>query len=605
MNDRQTPLRPTTTSTPMSSSTAPFMAMFTAVAAITSRTRAGIALAAAVALLPGCDAGDDGSRELSPLQRAADEDDGKDDGAPEKLEDAASDAEPTLAQAPYRELVDAKLAGGKFQTTLTMTEHDPERPVTVWMLASEEDAQMQAFADEELIAQAKFVGAALDDEGDKRFAYRLELNPALADKLELAAQLSPAAHYWMLMMCDEMVENRNDAGPGSLREAVASVRNGGSVCFDPIEFASYAGDVNLSGEITVGKDVHICGTGPGASRVTTGGSDRIFQFGIGTEASLIDLTLHDGAADEGGLVYTRGELELRGASLHSGSAQRGGALFSDEGFLWIVDSSISSNTAEQGGGLYNDDGDGHIFETNVTSNQAEEGGGIFGNRATLKLREGALVMNNYADRGGGLFIEDYGISGYHYMWGGSIASNSAQQGGGVHMTDGFLEVHHDPMGAGMPTAIHANLAIDGGGVYVAQWGTVDVGIAGTVFQNGAQQDGGGIYSHGLIDMRHGGEVAQNAAGRDGGGIFNLGELDLFDAARIGDNSTHRSGGGVYNRSTGSVITWDGAVRIEDNTAVTGGGSGAGGGVANESGGTVIALPGTVTGNSPGNVVNLP
>jgi predicted outer membrane repeat protein len=514
-------------------------------------------------------------------------------------------AEGSLDMAPYRVRVDAEKARRRYEATLDLSKFDPKKELTIFMRSSDEPGEMYLVDPEshEQIAEAKQHGSFEDEDGEQYVAV-VKVNPDLYRKLDLVAQVPVDAHMWLFLFCDEIVENRADVGAGSLRQAIADVQNSGSVCFDPVEFGTFAGPVQLSAEILVGRNVHILGTGRTASQVEAGRQDRIFQFGIGTDSSIHDLGINDGASDEGGLIKNRGTLEIADCELHSGEADRGGAVY-NEGDLFVVGSTVSSSNAEHGGGIYNDDGLVDLADASVTSNQATYGGGVYGTSASFRLREGSLVTQNQASEGGGLYIDDHGISGYNGIWGGSIDSNTATRGGGVYMRGGQLEIDFNPRQAGEPTAIAANLAEDGGGIYVALGATLDVKLDNSIWGNGAQNDAGGIYNAGHVTLHGAAMVEQNQADQHGGGVYNTGELEMMGQSRIAGNAATHSGGGVYNASTGSVKLWDRETRIEGNAAVAGGGSGAGGGVLNEAGGMLDYLLHEIVNNTPNDVVNLP
>lgn len=524
--------------------------------------------------------------------RASDDEDGDDGG---------------LDAAPYRVALDAKESDGLYETVLDLKAFDPERPPTLFMISSDESGDMRLHDLESGEGLEKAgVHAKFEDEGGTAFVSKIELGSALLkQELQLVAEVSPASHRWLFLMCDEVVTTRGDMGPGSLRQAIADVRNGGSVCFDPVEFATSAGGpVQLSGEILIGKDVIIHGTGPTASTVTTNGQDRILQLGIGTESTIDRLGLHGGAAVKGGLLLNRGELTLEDCDLHSGQAERGGAIHT-EGDLYLERTDVSHSTADYGGGIHVDDALVQLLDSSVQHNLALHGGGVYGTFASFRMREGTKVMHNEAEAGGGVYIDDWGISGLNAIWGGSITGNVAATGGGVYMSGGHLQIDFNPRGPGAPSAISGNLAEDGGGIYVGATARLEILLDNAIEANAAERDGGGIYNAGQVELLGAAQVIHNDADRHGGGVYNEGDFHVRGSSRIADNAARHSGGGAYNASSGFLKIWDSPGRIENNAAVTGGGSGAGGGVANAAGGILEALSHEIVGNSPNNFAQLP
>jgi hypothetical protein len=98
------------------------------------------------------------------------------------------------------------------------------------------------------------------------------------------------------------VTNLNDAGMGSLRDAIAATPSGGTVDFQP----GLSGTITLTtGELGISKDLTISGPGADVIRVGGGGASRVFDItGIFT-VSTSGLTIADGNAiggfDGGGI----------------------------------------------------------------------------------------------------------------------------------------------------------------------------------------------------------------------------------------------------------------------------------------------------------------
>ena len=159
------------------------------------------------------------------------------------------------------------------------------------------------------------------------------------------------------------VDNLNDAGPGSLREAVANANAIGVA--DQIVFQS-----GLSGQITLATgDIDIYGPvdiqGPGADQVTVSGNDlyRIFDidtFNAGDQVSISGLTLSHGYnnGDGGALRAIASRLTLTDMVLEDSRAtEQGGGVFTSEVALKLIDSVLTGNSADGsgdygGGGAY-------------------------------------------------------------------------------------------------------------------------------------------------------------------------------------------------------------------------------------------------------------
>lgn len=424
--------------------------------------------------------------------------------------------EPELLAEAYKIEIDASLYGGLYEEDLDLGAYSPEKPATIFLGSSKPEGALSGIDIEtgEVVAEGKDYGT-IETASGPQYLSKMEIDPALVQGMRLAVE-GDAVSMWTLWLCDEVVVNRNDAGPGSLRQAVADVRDGGSVCFDPREFDN-GNPVTLLTEIDVDKSVHVCGTGIFSSVVEATGDERIFDVFAGTESHLIDVTLMRGsiaATGDGGLVRNRGFLMLRGSQLYQGEAERGGAIFNDgvgpnEGLLWLVESFVSHGEATLGGGIYNDDGNIYAVDSRIDHNHAEQGGGVYGHQASLSLRGDTMVMHNTAVEGGGFYLDSPGaVSGLNELDGGIIHNNTAGLGGGVYMNGGRLQLRDNPPGVGQPDAISGNAANVGGGVYV---------------------DGG------LLELFSDARIAFNTALDDAGGVLNASGTVTAAPNRIVDN----------------------------------------------------------------------
>jgi hypothetical protein len=150
------------------------------------------------------------------------------------------------------------------------------------------------------------------------------------------------------------VTNLDDAGPGSLRQAILDTPAGGTVDFQP----GLSGTITLtSGELAIGKDLTI--DGPGASVITVSGNhaSRVFDIAASITVAISGLTIADGLAtgDDGSGIRNQGTLVLTDSTLTgSSSAAFGGRIANLAGSMTVTDSTITGNTATaMGGGIYN------------------------------------------------------------------------------------------------------------------------------------------------------------------------------------------------------------------------------------------------------------
>ncbi len=188
-----------------------------------------------------------------------------------------------------------------------------------------------------------------------------------------------------------VVMNAADAGPGSLRDAVAS--GDASVTFDP----SVTSITLTSGEIAGSASVTIDG-GAGVT-VTAAPGARIFNFTA--DATLKSLTLTGGdVTGAGGAVYTDSNLTLDGTTVTGNSAGTdGGGLRVAGASLTLINSTLENNFAyDDGGAFAMNDGDLTMQGSTIDSNKAGE-----------TVANGGMLDNGSA-QGGGFYIFD-GVDG--------------------------------------------------------------------------------------------------------------------------------------------------------------------------------------------------
>jgi hypothetical protein len=192
---------------------------------------------------------------------------------------------------------------------------------------------------------------------------------------------------------EQPVENQNDSGPGSLRNALATAAPG-----ETIEIP--AGTYRLtSGQLVAEDDgITLLGlAGAASTRIEAGGDFRLLCVTGGNEVTLDRLTIHGGRAAAGGSECT----DAQGGGVHSESAstlrvlrsvvqdntaspvQGGGGGIYAAGDLIVEDSIVRDNRttaglvmgADNGGGGIRADGALQIVDSTVSGNTATVGGG--------------------------------------------------------------------------------------------------------------------------------------------------------------------------------------------------------------------------------------
>ena len=426
------------------------------------------------------------------------------------------------------------------------------------------------------------------------------------------------------------VVDAND-GVVSLREAVIAANgtaNPDVIILMPgtyrLTLAGSGEDAAVTGDLDIVGSLSIVGAGEQTVIDASALGDRVFELFAGSDATLAQLTVTGGQADDGGAIYNRGgTLEVTKSTLTknvaNGASGSGGAIFGAAGSLTTVsDSTISANLANRaGGGIEDASGAGLglilnnvIFETNnagIAPATAAPGNGgalhITG-PGDVAITGGRVINNIAAREGGGL----WNGSGLMTVDGVMIAQNSAagdaadDGGGGIFNNGGMLEVDS--------VVIHGNKATgasgSGGGIFSTA-GSVTVN-ASDITGNVANRAGGGIEivvgSLSLTATNLGGEMdtAGNIAGPqgsaapgNGGGLHVSGVATIaINGGTVRSNSAAREGGGLWNQVGATMTITDGTTIIEN--VASGNAADDGGGGIFDNGGTLVigGSAGTVT-----------
>ena len=434
------------------------------------------------------------------------------------------------------------------------------------------------------------------------------------------------------------VTNVNDAGAGSLREAITTANNttgADTITFDSGVFNT-SQTIDLNSQLpTITDDLTITGTGAELLTLDAGnGADNVFASGDGFR--IFDITDNNAnsqlSVTISGLTLTGGDTSSNSA-VSSAPTEPGGAIRSSENLL-LVDSAITGNAtgsgsatlgfgsdSGSGGGIYSTgtltvtnsivsgnatgSGSGGAFvyggDYDGSGRNSGAGGGIFS--TGVLVVSGSTVSGNTTGEGGsGSSPNSYGY-GYQQPFPGNGGNSGA--GGGIYSA-GTLEVTSSTISGnttgfsgigGLTTIYNGDVSYSfyeglqgtsggGGGIYNAGTGTL---TSSTVSGN---QTGSGLYSGAT------GYVSDYGVG--GGGVFNRGSLAIVNGT-ISGNATRSSGdgGGIYNGGlltiTGSTINGNAAGFFQNAFTV-----GAGGGIFNV--GTADLSNTIVANNRPGGAI---
>jgi len=205
------------------------------------------------------------------------------------------------------------------------------------------------------------------------------------------------------------VTNLNDAGAGSLRDAIGQANAAAGA--DTVQFQpGLAGMIPLASEIAITDTLHVAGSGVGTIKVDGNLATRLFKVqdagGADIIATFSGMTLANGhAPDEGGAIWANGDdVTVVGCIFDGNIANtRGGAIFVAEGNLSIDASGIwNSRTGSTGGAILFSAGDLSITRSLIQDNASEFGGGLsaLSPRVSVTISD-TTFRNNSADHTGG------------------------------------------------------------------------------------------------------------------------------------------------------------------------------------------------------------
>ncbi len=329
-----------------------------------------------------------------------------------------------------------------------------------------------------------------------------------------------------------VVTNTNDAGAGSLRQAILDANaNPGP---DLVSIAA-VGTIHLASALPAVTDA-VTIQGPGAALFSVDGQDqyRVLDI-VGAPATLADLTLQHGSAP--------------------GVSEDGGAIRSNRALTLTHVVVLSSTAAGDGGGLY------------ISGDLALTGGRFESNRSTGGSG-GALRVIGAATVSGTQFVDNvaHGDGGAVFALGGATLTDVLFQGNqclAASCDGGALFAFSRTTLSG--TQIVSNTAGDQGGGVAAPGSAA---VIGGLFRDNTSQlgVGGGLYVQGNADVT-GTRFVGNSARGDGGGLYAFATLTVTQGLFTNNLSTLGHGGGL----AGSGVTLvDGTVFVRNN-ALEGGG----------------------------------
>lgn len=302
---------------------------------------------------------------------------------------------------------------------------------------------------------------------------------------------------------------------------------------------------------------------------------------------------------KGGGLYLQGSTELDSCTIrYNKASDDGGGLYMEDNFAKLKNEChVNNNTANQGGGIYYKNGS---FEnTNYVYNNTATtyGGGVFVEVSADRTLSGLVIgsdheaepRGNKAQQGGGVYTYSQNNTNYRLtIEACKIVHNQKQSddsditsGGGLCMANEsvtFASYSHTVELTG-GTLIDHNMAVNGGGVYLTNIGTLTLELTNATLSNNEATtgNGGGIYNNQTVTSEGASYVSINsnkALNGHGGGVYvmtgattNLGGNTTFE----NNTANNVSGGGLYALSGATTNFLSGEIRFIGNTATGNGG----------------------------------
>jgi len=236
----------------------------------------------------------------------------------------------------------------------------------------------------------------------------------------------PSSHIarWDTAPCSIVVTSDADTGPGTLRQAIADVGDGGTITFAGPMTIHLANVLALYGDVTIdgtGHDVVISGDTDGDGT----GNVQVLYVGSGVTAALRHLSVTKGyqSGPSGGAVYNNGALTVSNCTFSDNSAgNEGGAIFNNGAGASLTATSCT-------------------FTGNLTRSGSQGGGGaIYNYSGTLAVANSTFVGNR-SIYGGAIR--------HHAFWGGTatvtsstFSGNNAPIGGAIASSYGSMSVRN-------------------------------------------------------------------------------------------------------------------------------------------------------------------
>ena len=337
--------------------------------------------------------------------------------------------------------------------------------------------------------------------------------------------------------CDEEIYDWQGT---TIQSAIDAASAGDQICVFP---GTYIELLDLAG-----KAITVVGVAGAATTILDGADNGpVVNFDSGeTSATVLEgfTVTHGAALDGAGIKLSGASPTLRSLIVTDNYCDNfGGGMRLDTADPTLDNVTVHDNYAGfYGGGAYISGSDPTLLDVNISQNTAgSEGGGLFLHQAG-SVASGLILHGNEGNKGGGAYIGDASSP----QWSGvDIRSNVAPRGAGVYIIDSSLDI------AG---TVAENLATTNAGGIQSQDSDLVIHDA-AVWDNIAFGSGGGILVDGGTMTMANTRIVDNLAGVQGGGLYIVnGAVAVLDQVRMTGNECLYSGGAVYLATADAVMT---------------------------------------------------
>jgi hypothetical protein len=308
------------------------------------------------------------------------------------------------------------------------------------------------------------------------------------------------------------VTNLNDAGAGSLRDAI-SLANANSGA-DEITIATSGTIALTTGQMVVTDSLTITGNGAVNSLIDAQQLSRIFDItDAAGDVTLNELTLKNGRTTDNGSTFgggairamSSGTLVINRSRISGnstiGTSANGGAIFTNSGKVLIGACTISGNVVEgynaNGGAIYSASGMVLVSQSVLSQNAAAgtfgNGGAICSQSGTVKLYQNTFSENSTAgaeSRGGAVATISGALTASQSTFSHNTTTGFSGDGGAIFSFSGSVTISQSTLSGNSVTGDEAQ----GGAVHVYS-GPLNISQSTVNNNHATKSAAGGIFSY--------------------------------------------------------------------------------------------------------------